>query len=201
LAVSPVVQATQDAVASLHKAVALWGKVFEGAGAASRSQLESDAEALSAVFASFGIAYGALPRFRTEPALRRFTESLQTLERSVRALHMPSASEALDEVGSAVADAAQHAETAFTTLSGKPAEPREQSRPVQGTVSKLMSDRGYGFVKQSGATSEVFFTAQALKGVRFTELRVGQNVSFRIVPDPRVPGRMQAIELQSLRAG
>jgi cold shock CspA family protein len=200
LAVSRVVQATQDAIASLHMAAALWGKLFE-AGPASRSQLESDAEALATVFAAFGVAYGALPRFRTEPALRRFMESLQALERSVRALHLPSLAQALEEVAAEIGTAAQQAETAFTTLSGKPAESREQTRPVQGIVSKLMSDRGYGFVKQTGATADVFFTAQALKGVRFSDLKVGQTVSFRIVPDPRVPGRMQAIEVQSLRAG
>jgi cold shock CspA family protein len=200
LAVSPVVQATQDAIASLHKAAAQWGKLFEG-GPASRNQLESDAEALAAVFAAFGVAYGALPRFRTEPALRRFMEALLALERSVRALRLPGSAQPLEEVATEVASAAQLAETAFTTLSGKPAESREQARPVQGTVSKLMSDRGYGFVKANGATADVFFTAQALRGVRFSDLKVGQNVSFRIVPDPRVPGRMQAIEVQSLRAG
>jgi cold shock CspA family protein len=199
LALSPVVQATQDAIGSLHKAAALWGKVFEG-GQSSRNQLESDAEALAAVFTGFGVAYGALPRFRTEPALRRFTEALQALERSVRSLRLPGSAPALEELARTVGEAAQLAETAFTTLSGKPPESREQTRPVQGSVSKLMSDRGYGFVKASGTTSDVFFTAQALRGIRFTELRVGQNVSFRIVPDPRVPGRMQAIDVQALRA-
>lgn len=195
---SPVVQATQDAVASLHNAVVLWGRLFEEEGTR-RGQLDAQAETVTSIFAAFTVAYGALPRFRTEAALRRFTEALQELERAIRGLRIPVAGSAIDEVASAVTEGVQHAETAFSTLSGKPVETRETVRPVQGTVSRILGDRGYGFVKASGTTADVFFTAQGLRGVRFSELRVGQNVSFRVVPDPRVPGRMHAIEVQSLR--
>jgi cold shock CspA family protein len=194
---SPVVQSTQDAIAALHDATVKWGRLIEEAG--QRTQLEAQAESVSAIFLAFSVAYGALPRFRTEPALRRYMEALQELERTIRGLRIPMAATSIEETASTVTEGVRSAEAAFSALSGKPVEPRDTSRPVQGTVSRLLSDRGYGFVKQSGGTNDVFFTAQGLRGVRFSELRVGQNVSFRVVPDPRVPGRMQAIELQSLR--
>jgi cold shock CspA family protein len=194
---SPVVQATQDAISSLNDVVALWGRLFDREGS-QRGQLEAQAEAVSAALLALSVTYGALPRFRTEPALRRFMEALQELERSLRQVRIPAASGAIDEIASAAGEGARHAETAFSLLSGKPVEVRDAGRPVQGTVSRLLGDRGYGFVKPSGETADVFFTAQSLRGARFGDLRTGQNVSFRVVPDPRVPGRMHAIEVQPL---
>ncbi|HTE86499.1 MAG TPA: cold shock domain-containing protein [Dehalococcoidia bacterium] len=195
---SPVVQATQEAIGSLHGAVVLWGRLFEGEGT-QRGQLEGQAEAVTAAFVAFSVAYGALPRFRTEPAVRRFMEALQELERAIREVRAPAASSAIAEVAAAVAEGAHQAESAFSLLGGKPVEVRDVGRPVQGTVSRILGDRGYGFVKPSGTTTDVFFTSQGLRGARFSELRVGQNVSFRVEPDPRVPGRMHAIEVQLLR--
>jgi cold shock CspA family protein len=195
---SPVVQATEEAIESLHKTAALWGRVFDMAEAA-RTQLDAQAEQVATVFLAFNVAYGALPRFRTEPALRRFMEAMHELERSVRGVRAPAASSALEAVGVAAADGTRKAEAAFAAISGKPVDTGETVRPVQGSVFKLLADRGYGFLRQMGATNEVFFTAQNVRGARFSELRVGQNVSFRVVPDPRVPGRMHAVEVQPLR--
>jgi cold shock CspA family protein len=192
---SPVVQATQDAIESLHGAAALWGRLFEEGGP-QRTQLEAQAEGVAAAFVAFSVAYGALPRFRTEPALRRFMEALQELDRSVRGLRVPAAGAAINDIGLAAAQGARQAEAAFASLSGKPVDASEAGRAVQGTVFRLLGDRGYGFVKPGGTTTEVFFTAQSVRGARFSELRIGQDVSFRVVPDPRVPGRMHAIEVQ-----
>jgi cold shock CspA family protein len=197
VASSPLVQATQESIESLHAAASAWGRVFETAPAG-RAQLDAQADAIAAVYLAFNVAYGALPRFRTEPGLRRFMESLQELERAVRTVRIPSQARALDEVLSIVAQAVQQAGTAFATVSGKSPEAREAPRPVSGSVVKILGDRGYGFVRQTGSTAEVFFTAQNVRGARFGDLRIGQNVSFRVVPDARVPGRMQAIEVQPL---
>jgi cold shock CspA family protein len=197
VASSPLVQASQESIESLHAAAAAWGRVFDPAPTV-RPQLDAQADAIAAVFLAFNVAYGALPRFRTEPGLRRFMESLQELERALRAVRIPAQTRSLETVLSHVAQAVRQAETAFATASGKPIEPREAPRLVQGSVVKMLGDRGYGFVRQTGATAELFFTAQNVRGARFNDLRIGQNVSFRVVPDPRVPGRMQAIEVQPL---
>lgn len=194
---SPLVQATQESIESLHAAAAAWGRVFDAAPAA-HSQLDGQADAIASVFLAFNVAYGALPRFRTEPGLRRFMEALQELERAVRSVRLPAQTRNIEEVLTIVAQAVAQAGTAFATVSGKSPEPREAPRPVQGSVVRVLSDRGYGFVRQTGSTAEVFFTAQSVRGARFGDLRIGQQVSFRIGPDPRVPGRMQATEVQPL---
>ena len=194
---SPVVQGTQDAIGALHAAAARWGEVFSIDTA--RSQLEGDAEAVASVFEAFQVAYGALPRFRTEPALRRFGEAMQQLTRTLRAVRAPGASSALAAAVAEAASGAEQSEAALASLTGKAPEAPEAPRAVRGAVQRLLGDRGYGFVRADGSTADLFFNSQAVLGAQFAALRVGQPVSFRIVPDPRVSGRMQAIEVQLLR--
>jgi cold shock CspA family protein len=194
---STLVQASQDSIDALHSAAALWGQVFAEKGVA-RAQLDSQAEAIAGVFQAFQVAYTALPRFRTEAALRRFMEALQQLERSFREVHAPASTDSIGTAAGAATEAVKFAQAAFSAVSGKPVETVEAPRPVRGAVQRLLGDRGYGFVRATGTSSEIFFTAQSVRGARFGDLRVGQGVSFKVVPDPRVPGRMHAIEVQPL---
>lgn len=195
---SPVVQSTQDAIGALRLASQQWGELFR-ADTSLAAQIDAEADGIARVYEAFGLAYNSLPRFRTEPALRRFNESLHVLERALTALRLPAASPSLAAVKETVARGSELAEAAFAGLGGKVAEPQEAPKPVRGTVQRLLSDRGYGFVRPEGTTTDLFFNTQAVQGARFALLRVGQPVSFRMVPDPRVPGRMQAIEVQPLR--
>lgn len=194
---SPVIHATAEATASLHTAAARWGQLF--GSDALRAQIEADAEAVAQVFEGFQAAYGALPRFRTEPALRRFTETMQQLTRALRAARLAGAAGLLEEAASAAAQGAEQAESALAALTGKTLETPEAPKPMRGSVQRLLGDRGYGFVRADGSMTDLFFNSQSVQGVQFSALRVSQAVSFRIVPDPRVPGRMQAIEVQVLR--
>ena len=50
---------------------------------------------------------------------------------------------------------------------------------VKGTIKRLVSDKGFGFVAAQDGT-EYFFHQSACTGVRFDELREGQSVSFEI---------------------
>ena len=195
---SPVIQSSQEAIAALHEAAAYWGRVFTPE-VSTRAQLDGSADAIAEVFAAFQLAYSALPRFRTEPALRRFTDAMNQLARTLRALHLTTGS-VLESAAAAAEQGAEHAQAAFVALGGKPAgETKSAPKPVQGTVQRLLADRGYGFVRSEDSPADIFFNAQALQGASFTTLRVGQAVRFRIIPDPRVPGRMQAIEVQPVR--
>jgi cold shock CspA family protein len=195
---SPVIQATQEAIGQLHAAAARWGQVL-GVDAA-RAQVETEAAAVARVFEAFALAYGALPRFRTEAALRRFGETLQELSRALQALKVPAAATATAESLAAARQGAERAEAALASLTGKLAEPRDAPQAVRGAVQRLLTDRGYGFVRAEGSTTDIFFNSQATQGIPLASLRIGQTVSFRVVPDPRVPGRMQAIELHVSRA-
>lgn len=201
MAQSPLVQATQESIESLYATSARWGRLFEAA-ASQRTQLDAQADVIAAVFLAFSVAFGSLPRFRTEPGLRRFMEAMQELQRALKAMRAPALATTLEELVATASQGSRQAEAAFAAVSGKPVESHEPAAvvpAVRGSVFKVLSDRGYGFVRPTGETTEIFFTAQSVLGAKFGELRVGQNVSFRVIPDPRVPGRMQAVEVQPSR--
>jgi CspA family cold shock protein len=48
---------------------------------------------------------------------------------------------------------------------------------MKGTVKRLVSDKGFGFLAASDG-NEYFFHQSACVGVRFDELREGQSVTF-----------------------
>ena len=48
----------------------------------------------------------------------------------------------------------------------------------QGTVKKLVSDRGFGFIQ--GERGELFFHHSAVEGTRFDDLQEGQAVDYQV---------------------
>lgn len=48
----------------------------------------------------------------------------------------------------------------------------------QGTIKKLVSDRGFGFI--SGDRRDVFFHSSSVENVRFEDLWEGQNVEYEL---------------------
>jgi len=58
--------------------------------------------------------------------------------------------------------------------------------PVKGTIKRLVSDKGFGFVAAQDGT-EYFFHQSACTGVRFDELREGQSISFEKGQGPKGP--------------
>ncbi|MCY2992506.1 MAG: cold shock domain-containing protein [Planctomycetota bacterium] len=48
----------------------------------------------------------------------------------------------------------------------------------QGTIKKLVADRGFGFIK--GDQGELFFHHSEVQGVAFEDLHEGQNVEYQI---------------------
>jgi len=53
---------------------------------------------------------------------------------------------------------------------------------MQGTVTRLLSDRGFGFIAADG--QEYFFNVHALQGVDFGELAEGTDVVFDVDEHP-----------------
>jgi CspA family cold shock protein len=64
---------------------------------------------------------------------------------------------------------------------------------VMGTIKRLVSDKGFGFVAAQDGT-EYFFHRSACTGVRFDELREGQSVSFEKGEGPKGP-RAERVQL------
>ncbi|MGZ9059866.1 MAG: cold-shock protein [Burkholderiaceae bacterium] len=57
---------------------------------------------------------------------------------------------------------------------------------VSGTIKRIVSDKGFGFVAAEDGT-EYFFHNSACVGTRFDELREGQTVTFEKGQGPKGP--------------
>jgi cold shock protein len=57
---------------------------------------------------------------------------------------------------------------------------------TKGTIKRLVSDKGFGFVADDDG-GEYFFHQSACQGVRFDELREGQLVTFHPHQGPKGP--------------
>jgi len=57
---------------------------------------------------------------------------------------------------------------------------------LNGTIKRLVSDKGFGFIAASDG-AEYFFHNSACTGVRFDELREGQDVTFERGQGPKGP--------------
>ena len=57
---------------------------------------------------------------------------------------------------------------------------------MNGTIKRLVSDKGFGFIAAGGDT-EYFFHSSGCTGTRFDELREGQRVSFDVGQGPKGP--------------
>jgi CspA family cold shock protein len=53
-----------------------------------------------------------------------------------------------------------------------------------GTIKKLVSDRGFGFIQQTDGT-DLFFHRSAVTGITFDELGEGQAVTYEKTMDSR----------------
>ena len=57
----------------------------------------------------------------------------------------------------------------------------------QGTIKKLVSDRGFGFI--STASGDIFFHHTVVADNKFDELKEGQSVNYEITTGPDARGR------------
>jgi len=56
---------------------------------------------------------------------------------------------------------------------------------AQGTIKKLVTEKGFGFIAGDGA--ELFFHHSALVGITMEELQEGQSVEFEEGQGPKGP--------------
>jgi CspA family cold shock protein len=65
-----------------------------------------------------------------------------------------------------------------------------------GSITKIIRDKGFGFIQIDGGTEEVFFHSSAVEQPTFDELNEGQKVEFDTEPDPRQPQRSRAAHVK-----
>lgn len=58
---------------------------------------------------------------------------------------------------------------------------------MNGTIKKLVAERGFGFISREGEAKDLFFHSKELKGVVFDELKEGDAVTFDIVETEKGP--------------
>lgn len=57
----------------------------------------------------------------------------------------------------------------------------------QGTIKKIATDRGFGFI--SAADGDIFFHHSVVADEKFDELQEGQTVNYEVVTGPDERGR------------
>jgi cold shock CspA family protein len=67
-----------------------------------------------------------------------------------------------------------------------------------GYISRLLINRGYGFILEDGQQDEIEFHRTALLSLDFDELREGRRVEFDRQPDHRDAGRFRAVNVKVL---
>jgi CspA family cold shock protein len=76
--------------------------------------------------------------------------------------------------------------TVLVTCNHLPDNLKAHMATMNGTIKRLVSDKGFGFIAAGGDT-EYFFHSSACTGTRFGDLREGQRVSFDVGQGPKGP--------------
>jgi CspA family cold shock protein len=51
---------------------------------------------------------------------------------------------------------------------------------AQGTIKKIVRDRGFGFISPKDRGNDIFFHLSSVQGMQFETLEEGQSVEFEI---------------------
>ena len=65
-----------------------------------------------------------------------------------------------------------------------------------GKITRIVRDRGFGFIQSTDSSDEVFFHSTSLLDGGFDGLQEGQEVEFQVQPDPRNPSRTRAADVR-----
>ena len=69
---------------------------------------------------------------------------------------------------------------------------------AQGKITRLVRDRGFGFITVANSSDEVFFHHSALSDGSFDNLQEGQTLEFDLQPDTRDPRRQRAVNVKNV---
>ena len=58
---------------------------------------------------------------------------------------------------------------------------------MDGTIKKIIEEKGFGFISRDGESKDLFFHSKELSGVIFEDLKEGDKVSFDIVDTEKGP--------------
>ncbi len=58
---------------------------------------------------------------------------------------------------------------------------------MKGTIKRLVGDKNFGFIGTEDGSKDVFFHASSLSGVQFSDLNVGDAVTFEVEQSDKGP--------------
>ncbi|MEK7480941.1 MAG: cold shock domain-containing protein [Patescibacteria group bacterium] len=61
----------------------------------------------------------------------------------------------------------------------------------EGTIARLVTDKGFGFIKREGESKDLFFHSNDLVGVSFDDLHEGDRVTFEVADSPKGPNAVK----------
>ncbi len=61
----------------------------------------------------------------------------------------------------------------------------------EGTIARVISDKGFGFIKRSGQEKDLFFHSKEVENGKFDELHEGDKVSFEVADSPKGPNAVK----------
>ena len=65
-----------------------------------------------------------------------------------------------------------------------------------GTITKIISEKGIGFITPCAPGGDVFFHSSAVVGEQFEQLQEGQSVAFDLERGPGTGDRPRAVKVQ-----
>ncbi len=65
----------------------------------------------------------------------------------------------------------------------------------EGTITRLVTEKGFGFIKVEGQEKDLFFHSNELVGVSFDSLKEGDKVSFEIADSPKGPNAVKVTKV------
>lgn len=65
----------------------------------------------------------------------------------------------------------------------------------EGTIARLVMDKGFGFIKVVGQEKDLFFHSNELVGVTFEELHEGDKVTFEVADSPKGPNAVKVTKV------
>lgn len=60
-----------------------------------------------------------------------------------------------------------------------------------GTIARLISDKGFGFIKVDGQEKDLFFHSNELIDCTFESLREGDKMTFEVADSPKGPNAIK----------
>jgi len=65
----------------------------------------------------------------------------------------------------------------------------------EGTIARLVKEKGFGFISREGEEKDLFFHSNELKDVTFEELNEGDKLTFEVAESPKGPNAVNVSKI------